>query len=89
MTFHSETTTENGVWRIIKVRQSRYQNRTTGWLINLKTGNKYVWSNHNGKVSYMREYKPPICEQRHLILLPNIPNYVTEEILIIDGTSNE
>lgn len=66
--------TENDKWRVQVVR-SALPGHLSGWLINKASGNRYVFSRVNGKIRYMREYKPPT----------NIPKYVDEFILSIGG----
>lgn len=62
--------TDNRHWRIEVVR-SVFPGHLSGWLINNRTGNKYIFSIVNNRVHYMREYKPPT----------NIPRYVNDFLI--------
>ncbi len=62
--------TDNGKWRI-KVVRSALPGHLSGWIVNVKSGQEYVFTVRNGKVRYMRKYKPP----------QNIPQYLTDYLL--------
>lgn len=69
MTCEQITTIING-WRIVEY-VSNVDGHRRGWLINEKSGYKYVWNcGEKGIVRYMRQALPP----------KNIPRYITEEI---------
>ncbi len=63
--------TANGNWHFkYYSRRGPKGMRLIGWLTNVRTGNRYVFNLTDGKMSYMREYRPP----------SNIPIYVTDEL---------
>ena len=61
------TIIKNNRWKITAVR-SAFAGHLSGRLINLKSGNRYVWQRLNGKVTYMKD---PIIPR-------NIPRYISE-----------
>ena len=61
----------NGAWTI-EVILSKYVGHLTGWLIDNKTGKKYVFSVRDGKVTYT---KPLEVKRR------GIPTYIDDFLL--------
>jgi hypothetical protein len=61
-----------GRWKIIEYPMRKgFNARRRGVLINLGSGNRYIFNVIDGRVNYMREHRAPA----------NIPKYVTREIL--------
>jgi hypothetical protein len=58
-----------GNWKLALIRRPS-PGHMSAYLINNNTGQRYVVSYQNGRLSYLREYKPPT----------NIPKFVDEFI---------
>lgn len=62
----------NGKWSIEVIRSS-LPGHLTGWLVNIRSGNRYVFSIMDDRVSYRKDPKPPT----------NIPAYMDQFLLDI------
>lgn len=55
---------------MVEVVRSSAPGHLTGWLINCKTGNKYVFSIRNDKISFTRELSAPTN------IPPSVANFI-------------